>query len=198
MYQLPKLCFRNKIKIIFEVEQQAWNISCDPVVCSDFNMIESCFTLYSSLLCSSISWLIPSILMKETSPEADHNFAGYTLFLGLVIDRLHHYLRKMVSLKKTVGTSKEEVEKLKKEHLHFKDKEDKASSEMQELQREVGNLTEKLQKQKTECEQQEKRAVSAEAHVVSLQKQLEELLLEYDRLLEDNQILQCQLLSYRS
>ncbi|XP_073117527.1 uncharacterized protein [Elaeis guineensis] len=122
---------------------------------------------------------------------------GYTLFLGLVIDRLHHYLRKMVTLKKTVGTSKEEVEKLKKEHLHFKDKEDKASSEMQKLQREVGSLTEKLQKLKTECEQQEKRAVSAEAHVVSLQKQLEELLLEYDRLLEDNQILQGQLLSYR-
>ncbi|KAG1331485.1 B-cell receptor-associated protein 29 [Cocos nucifera] len=133
----------------------------------------------------------------ETSPEAEHDFAGYTLFLGLVIDRLHHYLRKMVALKQTVGTSKEEVEKLKKEQLHFKDKEDKASSEMQKLQRDIGSLTEKLQKLKTECEQQEKRAVSAEAHVVSLQKQLEELLLEYDRLLEDNQILQGQLLSYR-
>ncbi|XP_008809940.1 B-cell receptor-associated protein 31-like [Phoenix dactylifera] len=122
---------------------------------------------------------------------------GYTLFLGLVIDRLHHYLRKMVSLKKTVGTSKEEVEKLKKEHHYFKDKEDKVSSEIHKLQGEVGSLTEKLQKLKTECEQQEKRAVSAEAHVVSLQKQSEELLLEYDRLLEDNQILQGQLLSYR-
>lgn len=123
---------------------------------------------------------------------------GYTLFLGLVIDRLHHYLRKMVTLKKTVGISKEEVEKLKKEHLHFKEKEDKASSEIRKFKEEVGSLTENLQKLKAECEQQEKQAVSAEAHVVALQKQSEELLLEYDRLLEDNQILQGQLLSYRS
>ncbi|MQL81800.1 hypothetical protein Taro_014251 [Colocasia esculenta] len=36
----------------------------------------------------------------------------------------------------------------------------------------------------------DKRAEAAEAHVLALQKQSEDLLLEYDRLLEDNQILQ--------
>lgn len=65
------------------------------------------------------------------------------------------------------------------------------------MQEEIATLTEKLQKTKSEFQEQEKRATSAEAHVVALQKQSEELLLEYDRLLEDNQVLQAQALSYR-
>ncbi|KAM0947069.1 putative B-cell receptor-associated protein [Dioscorea sansibarensis] len=122
---------------------------------------------------------------------------GFSLFLALVIDRLHYYLRKLSNLKKKVGASNEEVEKIQKEHLHWKDNEEKASAEINKLQEEIATLTEKLQKTKSEFEEQEKRATSAEAHVVALQKQSEELLLEYDRLLEDNQVLQAQALSYR-
>lgn len=117
---------------------------------------------------------------------------GYALFLGFVIDRLHHYLRKLIGLRLTVGTSKEEVEKLKKDYVHVKEKEERASNEIKSLQKEISSLTEKLQKLKSESEKNEKRAVSAEDSVVSLQKQAEDLLLEYDRLLEDNQNLQTQ------
>ncbi|ONK71902.1 uncharacterized protein A4U43_C04F13550 [Asparagus officinalis] len=122
---------------------------------------------------------------------------GYTLFLALVIDRLHHYLNKMITLRKTASASREEVERLRKDHLSSKEEDDKSSNEVKKLQDEISSLNEKLRKLSLENKEQEKRARDAEAHVYSLQKQSEELLLEYDRLLEDNQILQSQALSLR-
>lgn len=97
-----------------------------------------------------------------------------------------------MGLRSTVGVSKHEVEKLKKDNQHLKEKEEKASKEISLLQEEISSLTESLQKLKSESEENEKRAESAEASVVALQKQSEDLLLEYDRLLEDNQNLQSQ------
>lgn len=123
---------------------------------------------------------------------------GFSLFLALVIDRLHYYLRELITLKEVASSSKEEIEKLEKKHVHFKEMEAKTCSELRKLQEEVVCLTEKLQNVKIESEGKEKKTQSAEAHVVSLQKQMEELLLEYDRLLEDNQVLQTQALSFRS
>ncbi|KAF8391974.1 hypothetical protein HHK36_022314 [Tetracentron sinense] len=123
---------------------------------------------------------------------------GYCLFLGFIIDRLHHYLQKLVRLKTVGGTSKQEVEKLQKEHLQFKEKEDKASKEIRLLQEEISSLTENLKKLKLESEEKDKQVLSAEAHVAALQKQAEDLLLEYDHLLEDNQNLRSQGLGYRT
>jgi len=120
---------------------------------------------------------------------------GYTLFLAFVIDRLHHYLRKLMTLRKTSSTSREEVEKLQMENRSLREKDEKSSSEMKKLQREIAKLNESMKKLKCETEEHERKASAAEAHVNALQKQSEELLLEYDRLLEDNQILQTQLLS---
>ncbi|KAK3148770.1 hypothetical protein QOZ80_3AG0208410 [Eleusine coracana subsp. coracana] len=120
---------------------------------------------------------------------------GFTLFLAFVIDRLHHYLRKLITLRKTGNTSREEVEKLQMENRSLREKEEKSTAEMKKLQQEVAKLKEKMKKLKSETEEHEKKASAAEVHVNALQKQSEELLLEYDRLLEDNQILQAQLLS---
>ena len=120
---------------------------------------------------------------------------GYTLFLAFVIDRLHHYLRKLMTLRKTSSTSREEVEKLQMENRSLREKEEKSSSEMKKLQRENAKLNESMKKLKSETEEHERKASVAEAHVNALQKQSEELLLEYDQLLEDNQILQTRLLS---
>lgn len=125
------------------------------------------------------------------------SFTGFTLFLAFVIDRLHHYLSKMITLRKTVSTSRDELETLRKDQFHFKEKEAKSSNEIKNLQNEASSLKERLQKLNSESKELEKRAIEAEAHVTSLQKQSEELLLEYDRLLEDNQILQGQIMSFR-
>ncbi|KAJ4954604.1 hypothetical protein NE237_011387 [Protea cynaroides] len=109
---------------------------------------------------------------------------GYSLFLGFVIDRLHHYLQKVTGLRA--------------EHQHLKKKEEKALKEIKLLQEEISNLTENLNKMKLTWEEKDKKVLLAEAHVAALQKQSEDLLLEYDRLLEDNQNLQSQNLVYRN
>ena len=55
------------------------------------------------------------------------------------------------------------------------------------MQEEMASLSENLKKVKLESEEKVKRVESAESHVAALQKQAVDLLLEYDRPLEDNQ-----------
>ena len=50
---------------------------------------------------------------------------------------------------------------------------------------------------KLASEEKDKRVESAESQVAALQKQAADLLLEYNRLLEDNQNLQTQAMGYR-
>lgn len=123
---------------------------------------------------------------------------GFTLFLGFIIDRMHHYLTKLIRLRSNAGSSKEEVEQLRKEKMQLKDKEEKASKELKQLQEEISTLSVNLKKLKSECEQKDKQIETADAHVIALQKQSADLLLEYDRLLEDNQNLQKQAQGYKS
>lgn len=123
---------------------------------------------------------------------------GFTLFLGFIIDRMHHYLTKLIRLRSNAGSSKEEVEQLRKEKMQLKDKEEKASKDLKRLQEEISTLSVNLKKLKSECEQKDKQIETADAHVIALQKQSADLLLEYDRLLEDNQNLQKQAQGYKS
>uniref|UniRef100_A0A5B6Z8F9 Endoplasmic reticulum transmembrane protein n=1 Tax=Davidia involucrata TaxID=16924 RepID=A0A5B6Z8F9_DAVIN len=123
---------------------------------------------------------------------------GFSLFLGFLIERMHHYLRKLIGLRGTVGASRQEVERVEKEKLQLKEKEEKATEEIKLLQKEISKLTENLKKLKLESEEKDKRVETAEAHVAALQKQSADLLLEYDHLLEDNQNLQNQALGYRT
>ena len=110
---------------------------------------------------------------------------------------MHHYLQKLIGLRSSVGASKEEVERLQKEKTELKEKEEKASKEIKRLQEEIASLSENLKKVKLESEEKDKRVEFAESHVAALQKQAADLLLEYDRLLEDNQNLQTQAMGYR-
>jgi B-cell receptor-associated protein 31 len=96
-----------------------------------------------------------------------------------------------------VSTSREETERLQTENRTLRESEAKASAELKKIQGELATFNERLQKVKNESLEHERKAVTAEAHVAALQKQSEELLLEYDRLLEDNQMLQAQVLSCR-
>ncbi|TYI74851.1 hypothetical protein E1A91_D07G233400v1 [Gossypium mustelinum] len=123
---------------------------------------------------------------------------GFSLFLGFIIDRMHHYIKKLIGLRSRVGSSKEEAERIEKERIQLKEKDDKASKEIKLLKEEISTLSENLKKLKSESEEKDKKIEIAEAHVASLQKQSADLLLEYDRLLEDNQNLQNQALGYKS
>lgn len=82
---------------------------------------------------------------------------------------------------------------LRKEKSQLKEKEEKASKDLKRLQEEISSLSESLRKLKLESEEKDKKIEIAEAHVSALQKQSAELLLEYDRLLEENQNLQTKL-----
>ncbi|KAL8208419.1 hypothetical protein R6Q57_007831 [Mikania cordata] len=117
---------------------------------------------------------------------------GFSLYLGFLIDRMHHHLRKLIRLRKNRGSSKKEVEKLEAERLQLKENEDKTKEEVKQLQKEISSLTETINKFKFGFKEKDQRIDTAESHVASLQKQSADLLLEYDRLLEENQTLQAQ------
>ncbi|XP_057781037.1 uncharacterized protein LOC130999515 [Salvia miltiorrhiza] len=123
---------------------------------------------------------------------------GFSLFLGFLVDRMHHYMRKLTKLRSSTGVSTREVERLEREKLQLKEKEERAAEEAKQLQQEISSLFDDLKKVKMETAEKDERLDTAEAHVVALQKQAADLLLEYDRLLEDNQILQNQALGYHS
>lgn len=136
--------------------------------------------------------------MRCTSSLITFFVAGFSLFLGFLIDHMDHYMRKLAKLRSSTGVSTQEVERLEREKLELKEKEEKAAAEVKQLEKEIRSLTENLKKLKVEAAEKDVRIETGEAHVVALQKQAADLLLEYDRLLEDNQILQNQVFGYSS
>lgn len=112
-----------------------------------------------------------------------------------MIDRMHHYLCKLVNIRSKVGTSKQEIAKLENENQQLKEKEEKSSKELAVLQMQLSKLANEINNLKDESQEKDKKIETEEAHVVALQKQSADLLLEYDRLLEQNQYLQMQLSS---
>ncbi|XP_027114596.1 uncharacterized protein [Coffea arabica] len=135
------------------------------------------------------------VLWRTNLLEA--SLMGFCLFLGFLIDRMHHYLRKLIGLRSTAGALRKENERLEKDKLQLKEKAEKADEEIKVMKKEISSLTENLNKLKMESAEKDKKVETAEAHVAALQKQAADLLLEYDRLLEDNQNLQNQAVGYR-
>jgi B-cell receptor-associated protein 31 len=111
--------------------------------------------------------------------------AGYSLFLAFVIDRLHHYIRELRSLRKSMDVATKLNRAL----------EEAKSGSSESHEKEINGLKEDLEKLKSELHAKEEEVKSAEANSLALRKQSEGLLLEYDRLLEDNQHLRSQLQS---
>ncbi|KAL9384233.1 hypothetical protein Peur_024556 [Populus x canadensis] len=110
---------------------------------------------------------------------------GSILFLGLMIDRLHHYIRELRVRRKT-------MEDVKKQNRSF---EDGKVEETKALEAEASTLREKLKQLESELKIKTKEVNTSEANAVALSKQSEGFLLEYDRLLEENQNLRSQLQS---
>ncbi|MBA0764012.1 hypothetical protein Gotri_013389 [Gossypium trilobum] len=112
---------------------------------------------------------------------------GFTLFLGFIIDRIHHYIKKLIRLRSSVGSSTEEVQRLHEERKQLKEKDDKASLEIKKLKEEISTLSQNLKKLKSESEEKDRKIETAEAHVASLQKQSADLLLD-DTIIPDGLI----------
>ncbi|XP_042486976.1 B-cell receptor-associated protein 31-like [Macadamia integrifolia] len=125
------------------------------------------------------------VLMAKHLLEA--SLMGFSLFLTLMIDRLHHYIRELRLRRKA-------MEAVKKQSRGFEDGgKNGASEEMKTLEEEVTRLREKVKHLQSEFETKAEEAKAAEANATALRKQSEGFLLEYDRLLEDNQNLRNQL-----
>ncbi|KAI6697530.1 hypothetical protein NL676_017649 [Syzygium grande] len=124
------------------------------------------------------------VLMSKHMLEA--SLMGFVLFLSLMIDRLHHYIKELRLLRKT-------MEAAKKQNRGIDEGKNGSAEEVKGLKEEIATLRTKVKKLETEYETKDKEAKTAEAEAEALKKQSEGLLLEYDRLLADNQSLRSQL-----
>ncbi|PSS04691.1 Urease accessory protein like [Actinidia chinensis var. chinensis] len=126
------------------------------------------------------------ILLSKHLLEA--SLMGFSLFLGLMIDRLHHYIRELRIRRKS-------IEAVKKQNQVFEDGKTGGAKEIKALEEEKIALKAKVNQLESEFESKTKEANNAEANALALKKQSEGFLLEYDRLLEENQNLRNQLQS---
>ncbi|KAF7141196.1 hypothetical protein RHSIM_Rhsim06G0163900 [Rhododendron simsii] len=126
------------------------------------------------------------ILLARNMLEA--SFMGFLLFLSLMIDRLHYYIRELEKLRKTMDAAK-------KQNRGMEDAKSDSSDGLKVLGDEISSLKTKVKQLESECETTEKEVKAAEANVVALKGQSEGLLMEHDRLLEENQNLRNQLQS---
>ncbi|KAI3456477.1 hypothetical protein Pfo_013140 [Paulownia fortunei] len=126
------------------------------------------------------------ILLAKHLLEA--SLMGFSLFLALMIDRLHHYIRELRIRRKS-------MEAVKKQNRVFEDGKPPVSEEIKVLEEEMTALRGRVKQLETQLEEKTKEASNAEANAVALKKQSEGFLLEYDRLLEENQNLRSQLQS---
>ncbi|ESW21974.1 hypothetical protein PHAVU_005G115800 [Phaseolus vulgaris] len=124
------------------------------------------------------------VLVSKHTLEA--SLMGFVLFLSLMIDRLHHYIRELRLLRKT-------MEAAKKQSRSFEDGKSVSAAEHKALVEEISGFKAEVEKLESECEVKASKAKTLEAEVEALRKQSEGFLMEYDRLLEDNQNLRSQL-----
>ncbi|CAH1450259.1 unnamed protein product [Lactuca virosa] len=111
---------------------------------------------------------------------------GFSLFLSLMIDRLHHYIRELRILRKTMETTK-------KQNRAAEEFKNKGADEVRHLNEEMIRMRGEMKKLETKYSAMEKEVKSAEANSLALKHQSEGFLLEYDRLLAENQNLRDQL-----
>ncbi|VFQ81721.1 unnamed protein product [Cuscuta campestris] len=127
------------------------------------------------------------ILLAQHLLEA--SLMGFSLFLALMIDRLHYYIRELRMRRKA-------MEALKKESRAFEeDKRGIASDEIRSMEEQASSLRRRMKELEVELEENRKEVVSSEANSIALKKQADGFHLEYDRLLEENQNLREQLQS---
>uniref|UniRef100_A0A2P2IWW7 Endoplasmic reticulum transmembrane protein n=2 Tax=Rhizophora mucronata TaxID=61149 RepID=A0A2P2IWW7_RHIMU len=123
------------------------------------------------------------VLMAKHLLEA--TLMGCSLFLALMIDRIHHYIRELRIRRKS-------MEAIKKQNQAI---EDGKAEENKALEEEMTTLRMRLKLLEPELQEKTQEASASEANIVALRKQSEGFLLEYDRLLEENQDLRNQLQS---
>lgn len=152
-------------------------------------------TLYSMVEISgragdsdSVVGLSPTDQVLFSRHLLEASLMGYSLFLALVIDRVHQYIRDLRGFKKNLEAASKQ-NKMLEEAKHG------TSEEAKKCQEEIATLNKELKKLKLQMQEKTEEVHAAEDKALAIQKQSEGLLIEYDRLLEDNQHLRVQLQS---
>lgn len=152
------------------------------------------------LLVSSVSSIV-DIQQREVEPGSinptdqvllfrsllDASLMGFILFLGLMMDRLHHYIRELRLLRKTMEITK------KNQARSYDDAKNGNSEELKAMEEEIALLKSRIKTLESESAAKSDEVKAAKSTSEALQKQSENLLKEYDRLLEDNQNLRSML-----
>ncbi|KAF3495504.1 hypothetical protein DY000_02057857 [Brassica cretica] len=146
-------------------------------------MSKSSFALLLFLLAGVIAWLLFCCVSTYYSQIG---YASGFLFLGLMIDRLHHYMRELRMRRKT-------MEVIKKEGSVLEGEKARASDEVKSLKQEITALQERQKQLAAEIEAKSKEIRTEETSGIALQKQSEGFLVEFNRLSEENQDLRNQL-----
>lgn len=131
-----------------------------------------------------------SIFVSALGLKSEHStiLSGYSLFLVLVIDRLHQYIRDLRGFKKNLEAVSKHNKVLEEAKLGI-------SKETEKYQEEIATLNKEMKKLKLQVQEKTDEIHVAEDKALAIQKQSEGLLIEYDHLLEDNQHLRIQLQS---
>ncbi|KAK1298260.1 hypothetical protein QJS10_CPB14g00530 [Acorus calamus] len=111
---------------------------------------------------------------------------GYFLFIALLIDRLHHYIKEILRLRKG-------MEAAMKQNSVLEEAKNGNLEELKARERELANLSAKIKQLESDFEARSREVKAAEANAIAMKKQSEGFLLEYDRLLDENQSLRNQL-----
>ncbi|CAL4899855.1 unnamed protein product [Urochloa decumbens] len=132
--------------------------------------------------------LTPTDQVLASRHLLEASLMGYSLFLGLIIDRLHHYIRELRTMKKN-------MEAVTKQSRTLEEAKVGGAEEIQGYQKEIASLKEQVEMLKNQSQKKTEELKTAEANSVALQKQSEGLLMEYDRLIAENGGLRNQLQS---
>ncbi|XP_006654198.1 B-cell receptor-associated protein 31-like [Oryza brachyantha] len=132
--------------------------------------------------------LTPTDQVLASRHLLEASLMGYSLFLGIIIDRLHHYIRELRTMKKN-------MEAVTKQSRVLEEAKHGSVEGIQQYQKEISSLNEQVQELKRLSEKKTEELKTAEANALALQKQSEGLLTEYERLIAENEQFRSQLQS---
>jgi B-cell receptor-associated protein 31 len=124
--------------------------------------------------------LTPTDQVLASRHLLEASLMGYSLFLGLVIDRLHHYIRELRTMKKNMEAVTKQSRVLEEAKLG-------GAEEIQGYQKKIDSLTEEVQLLKHQSVSKAEELKTAETNTLALRKQSEGLLTEYERLISENE-----------
>lgn len=111
---------------------------------------------------------------------------GFSLFLLLIIDSLHQYIRAVNVLTETLRAAR-------RQNKAYENSKKKSADEAKLVKEKISRLKTEIKKLESECDRTEKEVESRKANSDALKSRLEGFLVDYDGLLADNKDLKDQL-----